>query len=205
MYKVFVNQTPIVLTDHIGVFTIDEWEVVYYTHPGQLFQIVSDFMMGKRRKSIYVTHFDIDELWHAFICAFKYVQASGGMVFNADNDFIAIHRNGRWDLPKGHLKKGEQPIFGGMREVEEECGVSDLRVIKPLDCTFHMYERNGIVLKKTFWFLMRSYASVALTPLIEEGIDCVEWKNKNDIAEMDKSAYPLVRELWKKGFEIINR
>ena len=204
MYKVFVNKTPIVLTDNVEISIKKKCQIVAYKNGKQLEQIVWDLENGKSKLPVYITHFDLDELWTAFVHQFKYVHAAGGMVFNEQNEFLVIFRNGKWDLPKGHLKKGERPEYGGMREVEEECGVENLEVIKFLDATFHMYDRNGLVLKKTFWYIMRTNGHQKLVPQTEEGIDLVEWKTKKDVKLMNKNSYPIVKRLLKKGVNSFN-
>lgn len=204
MYKVFVNKTPIVLTENTEISLKKKCVIIPFINGSQLAQIVNDLEIGKSKTHVYITHYDLDELWACFVNEFRYVQAAGGMVFNAKHEFLVIHRNGKWDLPKGHLKKGERPEFGGMREVEEECGIDGLEIISKLDNTFHMYERNGMVLKKTFWYLMKSDFEKTLTPQIEEGIDRVEWKSKSDIKEMTKNSYPIINGLLKKGVKKFN-
>jgi 8-oxo-dGTP pyrophosphatase MutT (NUDIX family) len=199
MYKVFVNKTPIVLTDNIEVSFQKECKVIPFKNGEQLENLVWELENGKSKVPVYVTHFDIDELWSSFITQFQFVHAAGGMVFNSKNDFLVIHRNGKWDLPKGHLKKGERPEYGGMREVEEECGIEGLEIVAPLANTFHMYDRNGLVLKKTFWYLMHSDFDKELVPQLEEGIDKVEWKTEEDIKNLMKKSYPIIGKLLKKG------
>ena len=199
MYKVFVNKSPIVLTDKTEMTLKSNGLIIPFINGKQLKELVLDLESNKPKKKIYITHFDLDELWVAFVNEFNYVQAAGGLVFNDKNEFLAIHRNGKWDLPKGHLKKGERPEYGAMREVEEECGIDNLSIVKPLSNTFHMYERNGMVLKKTFWYIMASSYSGELTPQLEEGIDKVEWKSKEDIPVLRKKSYPIINALLKKG------
>jgi 8-oxo-dGTP pyrophosphatase MutT (NUDIX family) len=201
MYKVFVNKSLIVLTDKTDKEVARNTSVIPFIDGNQLKELVTNLENNKPKVIIKVTHFDIDELWNAFINQFKYVQAAGGLVINTDGDFLMIHRNGRWDLPKGHLKKGERPEFGGMREVTEECGVEHLEIKKHLDNTFHMYERNGMVLKKTFWYIMTAPNKEVLIPQEEEGIDIVDWKNNTDIKEMMKKSYPIIARLLKKGLK----
>ena len=62
-----------------------------------------------------------------------------------------------------------------------------------------MYERNGMVLKKTFWYNMKSSFSGELIPQVEEGIDKVKWKTRNDVKVMMKKSYPIISQLLKKG------
>ncbi len=199
MYKVFVNKSPIVLTDKTEMTLKSNSLIIPFINGKQLHDLVLELENSKSKKKIYITHFDLDELWAAFVNEFNYVHAAGGLVFNDKNEFLVIHRNGKWDLPKGHLKKGERPEYGAMREVEEECGIDNLNIIKPLSNTFHMYERNGMVLKKTFWFVMTSGFFGELIPQLEEGIDKVEWKSKADISVMMKKSYPIINALLKKG------
>lgn len=202
MYKVFVNKTPIILTDNGDILKDKKYQVFPFENGNQLVDLVWSMETGKVKKPTVITHYDIDELWITFVQQFNYVQAAGGMVFNSKGEFLVIHRNGKWDLPKGHLKKGERPEFGGMREVEEECGISELNIVKHLANTFHMYDRKGLVLKKTFWYLMKSDFDGELVPQEEEGIDQVEWMVKADIKDLLKKSYPIIGELLKKGVKL---
>src|SRR5688572_26554380 len=53
---------------------------------------------------------------------FHYIEAAGGYIQKGD-EYLFIHRHGRWDLPKGKLEKGEALQDAAIRECEEECGV----------------------------------------------------------------------------------
>jgi hypothetical protein len=53
---------------------------------------------------------------------FKLIQASGGIVFNQKNEILLIKRLGKWDLPKGKIKKSETLEECAIREIEEETG-----------------------------------------------------------------------------------
>lgn len=201
MYKVFINKTPIVLTDDKRYVKKKGWKVIRFIGGEQLKEIVLALEKGKSKESVAVFHFDIDELWTTFINQFKFVHAAGGLVINDENEFLMIYRNNKWDLPKGHLKKGEQPEFGGMREVEEECGISSLTVKSHLANTYHMYDRKGLVLKKTFWYIMHSNDKSDLIPQLEEGITEVCWKTKSDIQGVMKKSYAIIGELLEKGIK----
>ena len=84
---------------------------------------------------------------------------------------LFILRRGKWDLPKGKLKIGEKIRKCAIREVEEECGVDHLEIIRPLDITYHIYKRNEkTILKITYWFLMKTMFDGTLVPQIDEGI-----------------------------------
>ena len=54
------------------------------------------------------------------------VNAAGGLVRNGNGEFLMIHRNGKWDLPKGHQEEGERIEDTAVREVMEETGIDGI-------------------------------------------------------------------------------
>lgn len=121
------------------------------------------------------------------------IKAAGGLVKNADGDFLFIFRNKRWDLPKGKVEKGEKMKEAALREVEEECGVKIDKNKDKLCRTHHLYELNGkIVLKKTNWYNMTVKGSPKLIPQKEEGITKAEWLGKKEFKPVLKNTYPLI-------------
>jgi 8-oxo-dGTP pyrophosphatase MutT (NUDIX family) len=107
-----------------------------------------------------------------------------------------IFRNGKWDLPKGKLEVAENIQECAIREVEEECGISGLSISKPLQDTYHTYAINEQkILKRTYWFEMKTNFKGGLLPQTEEGITKVCWVNKEDIAEKLENSYGNIIEL----------
>ncbi len=97
---------------------------------------------------------------------------------------LAIFRNGKWDLPKGKLEKGEEINECAVREVEEETAVSVSSCSETnFDITYHVYfHQKAFILKSTHWYIMKSKTNVRnLLPQSEEGIDKVEWKSTEEI------------------------
>src|SRR3546814_16238047 len=68
-----------------------------------------------------------------------YIEAAGGLVRNQQGQYLFIFRHGKWDLPKGKLEAGETPAAGGIRDVEEECGITIATLGTPLAPTWHAY------------------------------------------------------------------
>jgi 8-oxo-dGTP pyrophosphatase MutT (NUDIX family) len=59
-----------------------------------------------------------------------------------------------------------------MREVEEETGVNQLRIIRKLQKTYHVFKRNGVYKPKiTHWFEMQSDFEGTPQGQLEEGIE----------------------------------
>ena len=77
-----------------------------------------------------------------------------------------IRRNGRWDLPKGHLECGERIEECAAREIEEETGVR-AGVVRPLCDTLHAYyfpKTERWELKRTHWYELHTASCDRLVP-----------------------------------------
>lgn len=56
--------------------------------------------------------------------------------------YLLLHYvSGHWDFPKGHIEKGETEIETLRREVEEETGITDLKIIPGFVGGVHYYYR----------------------------------------------------------------
>ena len=59
-----------------------------------------------------------------------------------------------WDLPKGHIEKGEKPEDAAKRETEEETGLADIKFVKGFKETiryFFKFEGKDILKFVTFY------------------------------------------------------
>jgi len=138
----------------------------------------------------------ITDNWESFCADYTLIEAAGGLVYNLDNQLLMIFRNGKWDLPKGKLEVAENIQECAIREVEEECGISGLSISKPLQDTYHTYAINEQkILKRTYWFEMKTNFKGGLLPQTEEGITKVVWVDKQDIAEKLENSYGNIIEL----------
>ena len=62
---------------------------------------------------------------------------------------------GHWDLPKGNIEKGEEPIQTMVREVREESGIIDLKVVPGFEHKIeYFYRRGGKKVHKTVVFFL---------------------------------------------------
>jgi ADP-ribose pyrophosphatase YjhB (NUDIX family) len=101
-------------------------------------------------------------------------------------------------LPKGKLNKNESFDKAALREVEEECGISDLQIQNPLLSTYHTYSyKDGIALKKTSWFEMVYKGNGKLSPEKEEDITEAKWIPKNLLAPYLDKSYPAICDVFK--------
>lgn len=120
---------------------------------------------------------DLNKMWMIFCSSYHELAAAGGVVVDDGGHVLWIQRNGKWDLPKGKLESGESLEDAAVREVQEETGITDLRITGEAFTTFHTYEVEGIVhLKTTFWYPMRHRGNLTVgIPQAVEGITAVTW------------------------------
>jgi 8-oxo-dGTP pyrophosphatase MutT (NUDIX family) len=140
---------------------------------------------------------EIADVTERFFLEFKYVKAAGGVVCNEFGDSLMIHRNGRWDLPKGHVEEGESDEACAVREIAEETGVEGAEIVRFLCNTLHSYNVYGVwELKRTAWYELRSDVE-ATTPQTEEGILRVEWCSERAVEANLQATYPTIRKVFE--------
>ncbi len=193
MYKVFVNDCPIFLTENNNIST--NYKKVKFNLT-EIKSIIND-LFQKKLSGIYLICDHLENDWKQFQSLFKIQKAAGGKVLNIENEVLFIYRLNKWDLPKGKLEKGESIEQCAIREVEEECGISKLTIQNPLETTYHIFERkNKTILKITYWFLMRTSFTGELTPQTEEGIKKVIFKNKVAVNAALHNTYENIKLLF---------
>ena len=188
MYKVFFNQKPIVLTTEITTPKEDSpFFYVKFTNK----KFIVHVLKSKKVKMLFLYHSKEEKLWYYFFNMFKLIEAAGGLVRNLNtNQYLFIFRNKKWDLPKGRINKNEDVKNAAIREVEEETGVENLSIKKPLNTTFHIFKKNRKYrLKKTFWYSMTTDYDKELTPETREGIEKAIWINKDSIPSLKNKMY----------------
>ena len=189
MYKVFVNDSPIIITSS----SKNENNYPTYLYEDIIFDEILHKLKNESISGIVLYSRDLDKDWKDFTTNLKVVPAAGGLVINNKNEILFIYRNGTWDLPKGHIEKGESTEVAAVREVEEECGVFNLSIIKKLVVTYHIYYQKGLKLKETHWFLMTSDYKAELIPQIEEGITEVGFKNEDETKNALQNTYANIK------------
>ena len=128
------------------------------------------------------------------------VNAAGGLVRNENGEFLMIHRNGKWDLPKGHQEEGERIEDTAVREVMEETGIDGIILGKHICTTEHTYFRDGKWhLKHTWWYDMLCTGEADPVPQVEEGIDVVKWIAPNELPACLKTTYKTIQEVFENA------
>ena len=193
MYKVFLNDIPIILS------TQENYGEGYVNLPIKKVKIKSLIKDVKKGKIFYINlyHKKEEKLLKHLKKKLKTISAGGGLVLNDEHKILFIFRNNRWDLPKGGKKKRETMEECAVREVMEETGVDQLKIIRFLAVTYHIMKRKGKYrLKETFWFEMYSESKKELKPQMEEGITKVSWKSSTKTEKALSNTYANIKELF---------
>lgn len=196
MYKVFVKENPIILTD--SKLNLNGMIMI----PFESFEMekIISLLNQDLLKGIYLYHADLEWMWKKFQSNFKVIEAAGGLVINNQNEVLMIYRFDKWDLPKGKIENGETIEMTALREVEEECGVKNLEIIRSLSNTYHIYseKNNVLVLKISHWFEMKNYSAEKLIPQLNEGITMVKYINKNQLNDILDFTYSNIKILFEE-------
>jgi 8-oxo-dGTP pyrophosphatase MutT (NUDIX family) len=194
MYKVFVNDKPLFLTNEIQKETDFQ---LFLLESIDIRQLVIKIFQNKINKA-YLYHPDEKEILRTLKSKLRVNKAGGGLVYNSKGEVLFIFRNGKWDLPKGGVEKGEKNKAAALREVEEETGVTGLQPMKKLQKTYHIFKRNGAYkLKITHWYEMKTDFDGVLFPQADEGIEKAEWLNPEQIKEALKNSYQNIKLLFE--------
>ncbi|MBP6402240.1 MAG: NUDIX hydrolase [Bacteroidia bacterium] len=198
-YKVFVNDKPFVIREIYQPSEKDETEGIQIISESSvsLEKAIGDLERNKKWKQVnYLTDSPL-QTWKQMVSQFTLIEAAGGLVQKNDDSYLVIFRRGKWDLPKGKLDYDESPEQAALREVEEECGISKLRILKPLPTTFHTYPEGGRrILKKTHWYLMESDDNRKLIPQAEEDIQEALWMSETEIkTKVFSNTYNSIQDL----------
>lgn len=195
MYKVFVNDKPLFLTNEISKETNFQ---IFLLESIDIKQLIVKMFQNKIQKA-YLYYPDEKEIMKTLKSKISVSKAGGGLVYNKEGAVLFIYRGGKWDLPKGGTEKGEDIEETAMREVEEETGVNKLKITKKLQKTYHVFKRNGIYkLKITHWFEMHSDFEGIPIGQLEEGIEKVAWILPSEMPEILKKSYENIKLLFEE-------
>lgn len=134
-----------------------------------------------------------------FFSLFALINAAGGLVSNSENKLLCILRWGKWDLPKGKAEKGEKMEETAIREVEEECGISNPTNEGLNSITYHIYEHpvkpGKWILKQTHWFNMMYEGNQLLVPQVKEDIVEAKWFSKSELGVVIENTWSSLKPL----------
>ncbi|OYQ38054.1 NUDIX hydrolase [Flavobacterium cyanobacteriorum] len=194
MYKVFVNDKPLFLTNQVVKETDFQ---LFLLETVDIEQLIRKMFNNKVQKA-FLYYPDEKEILKKLKEKIPVAKAGGGLVYNKKGEALFIFRNGKWDLPKGGIEKGENIEDTALREVEEETGVGGLKIVQKLQKTYHIFKRNGqYKLKITHWYEMKTSYNGKLTGQADEGIEKVAWLGPDEIRQALSNSYENIKLLFE--------
>jgi ADP-ribose pyrophosphatase YjhB (NUDIX family) len=197
MYKVFVNDVPIILSTQENIGSN------YTNVPIKRAKIKQLIHKVEHGELLYLNlyHKKEHKLLKHLKKKLKVIKAGGGLVVNPKNEILFIYRNKKWDLPKGKMEKGEMMEETALREVEEETQVEGLEINSFLQITYHIISRNNkYKLKETHWYEMKTNYEGKLIPQQSEGIKKAKWKNFEQTQKALKKSYANIKLLFPQEY-----
>jgi len=219
---IYCNESLIVLMDTRPGMKKDGEVQVQYQGKKALKEIVFEFEKTGLKGILSVWSEDkFKQMVKTFFALHEKVEAAGGVVFNEHEELLVIHRNGKWDLPKGKIngkdrrkalsnrsgKNGKSSAtdlveriarIAAIREVKEETGLKNLTISSELFVTYHIYFNNDRrIVKHTRWFRMEATTEDSLKPQISEGIIIARWIPANSLGCIFAHTYESLKPLIK--------
>lgn len=197
-YKVYVSNRPVIFTQSPEEHDLKVKNVDIIFSRGKTDILLIEEAISRGSNMIMVNCKDVNESWKIFSQHFEFVHAAGGLVTDVNKKILFIFRLSKWDLPKGKVEKNEALDSAALREVEEECSISELSLQKKLCTTYHTYIQEGIpILKATEWYLMDFTGTEIPKPQLIEGITDVKWISPEDdmMKDVKRNTYASVLDV----------
>ena len=195
MYKVFIQNKPLIFAnnkelDNFNGILIKE-SLVFSDR-----NLVNNLLKNSSLNNpVFILCENPEKSFQLYFEDHEKIEAAGGIV-KRKNRYLFIKRNGFWDIPKGKLEMNETPEVGGIREIEEECGIKGPIIDYLITITYHTYENKGIpTLKKTYWYAMHYDGPKEVKPQLEEGISKVSWKKETKIFKVLTNTYASIEDV----------
>ena len=93
----------------------------------------------------------------------RHERSAGFVLFRLDESnrrlYLLLDYGKHWDYPKGHLEKGEDELTAARRELKEETGITQIKIIEgfrhDIEYYFHS-SRNGNIRKQVAFFIAKT-------------------------------------------------
>lgn len=198
--KIYINNKPLVLTNsaekYIAENPIASGYLIQTGAFSRNFRQAQKHLNNIHSLGAIIEDLSVESLIEGLNEVYQPIEAAGGVVVNPDGGVLMIYRRGKWDLPKGKRDDGESIEDCAMREIIEETGLPELKIVDKICETFHVYAQGGVeLLKTTHWYNMKSKKSFELHPQKEENILEARWVAEKKIGLYMHQSYEAVKEV----------
>ncbi|HLW59751.1 MAG TPA: NUDIX hydrolase [bacterium] len=143
----------------------------------------------------------------------KRAHSAGGVVFRRSPPDAAAevrilllqHEAGKWMLPKGTIETGETPEAVALREVAEETGLHNVRIVRDLGEERYLFfwkTEDTYYDKTVHYYLMEFLGGEETCPQREEGFVRCDWVSVAEALERIK--YKETREVVRRAEVVLS-
>lgn len=142
--------------------------------------------------------------------------SAGGVIYRKKGKSWQIlllkDKNDHWTFPKGLIEDGEEKVKAAQREIGEEVGLKEIKLVTDLTPIKYWYmqsifsparnkRQNDLIHKTVYYFLFETEGSEETRPQKEEGITDVRWFSPTEALKevgYRKTNEPILQEVIKK-------
>ncbi len=131
-------------------------------------------------------------------------KSAGAVIFRKDNKklyYLLLHYEaGHWDLPKGHIEKGESEKEAVLREVKEETGIRDVNFLEEFRTTIKYFFRAG---GKTIFKIVVFYLAETRTKEIKLSFEHIGYSWLPYEEALREITFKNAKEVLKKAHDFV--
>ena len=128
--------------------------------------------------------------------------SAGGVVFIRDGEvkmLLIKDHNSKWALPKGLVEKSESNEEAALREVNEETGLTGIRIIKYAGEISYFFVFEGEKIFKTVYFFLIESKTKETKP--EREIKDAQWFSPKE--SLEKIGYKNTKEILENAIKML--
>lgn len=133
-------------------------------------------------------------------------KSAGAVIFRKQGGkiyYLLLHYRARhWDLPKGHIEKGEKPKEAARREIKEETRIEDIKFISGFKETIkYFYKRYGkSFFKIVVFFLAETKAKKVKISYEHKSFKWLPYENA-----LEQLTFQNAKDVLKKADDFLRR
>lgn len=129
--------------------------------------------------------------------------SAGGIVFRKKNGATEVllikDSYERWSWPKGKIDKSERSVDAAVREIKEEVGLNNIRVLGKIGRSNYFFRLKGELIFKTVFFFLVEANSEEKLKVQKSEIEDARWFKPKEA--LDSVKYKGAKELLEKAIK----
>lgn len=138
----------------------------------------------------------------------RHERSAGFVIFRktatGGHEYLLLDYGRHWDFPKGHVEKGEDDLSTATRELREETGITDVRVVPRFrhEIRYFFRDRKKGLINKTVTFFLgetRATPSAVVISHEHEGFALLPFDEA-----LKRVTFPTAKAMLKKAEETLS-